>query len=310
MKVLRTPDACFEGLPDYDFEPHYTTITADDGTPIRIHHVDEGPADAEPILLLHGNPSWSYLYRHMIPELVKSGRRVIALDLVGCGRSDKPARRKDYSLARHCDWLTQWLLANDLQHITLFCQDWGGTLGLHLVSHHPERFDRVIASNTGVPTGDHGTRFMRIWVTVMRYAPFFPWRLTFRKALQKTLSDKEYAAYEKAPFPSIRYQAGILKFPILITVFPDHPEIDINRTTWKKLAEFEKPFLTLFGNRDPVTRGGHKLFQRHVPGAQGQNHKIIEGGGHFIQEEKAEELVSEVLQFIQDTKSGEGSSIH
>lgn len=303
MKILRTPDSCFDGLPDYNFAPHYTTVKADDGTPIRIHHIDEGPADAEPILLMHGNPTWSYLYRHMIPGLLKTGRRVIALDLVGCGRSDKPARKKDYTLARHSDWLEQWLLANDLKNITLFCQDWGGTLGLRLAVNHPERFDRVIASNTGVPIGKGSTPFLRWWQFGMRYAPFFPWRLAFRKSLQRSLTAEELAAYEKAPFPQRKYQAGILKFPILITVFADHPEVAINRDTWKKLKSFEKPFLTLFGNRDPVSRGGDRAFQRFVPGTKGQDHKLIDGGGHFIQEDKAAELVAEIVRFIDATSS-------
>ena len=306
MKVLRTLDSCFEGLPDFEYAPHYTTIQADDGTPLRIHHIDEGPADAEPILLMHGNPTWSYLYRHMIPGLLKTGRRVIALDLVGCGRSDKPASKKDYSLARHCDWMTKWLLANDLKNITLFCQDWGGTLGFHLVAHHPDRFDRVIASNTGLPLGKGTNTFLRFWQAGMRYAPFFPWRLAFRRTLQRKLAPQEYAAYEKAPFPSRKYQVGILKFPLLITVFPDHPEVGINRETWARLKTFDKPFLTLYGDRDPVTRGYDKILQRYVPGTQGQAHKIIKGGGHFIQEEKADELVIEVTRFLAATEKTVG----
>ena len=299
MKVLRTPDACFEGLQDYDYKPHYTTIQADDGTPLRFHHIDEGPADAEPILLMHGNPTWSYLYRHMIPELLKTGRRVIALDHMGCGRSDKPARKKDYTLARHCDWVTKWLLANDLKNITLFCQDWGGIMGLHLVANHPERFDRVIASNTGVPTGTGGNKFLRLWQSGMRYAPFFPWRLVFRRALQRELTPQEYAAFEKAPFPKRKYQAGIIKFPVLITVFANHPEVAINRDTWTKLKSFDKPVLTLFGNRDPVTKGFEKAIQKCIPGARGQAHKIIDGGGHFIQEDKPAELVAEIIPFLE-----------
>lgn len=299
MKVLRTPDACFEGLPDYNYQPHYTTVQADDGTPLRFHYIDEGPADAEPIVLIHGNPTWSYLYRHMIPELLKTGRRVIALDLMGCGRSDKPSSKSDYTLARHCDWMQQWLIANDLKNITLFCQDWGGTLGLNLVANHPERFDRVIASNTGVPTGTGGNRWLRIWLAAMRYAPFFPWRLAFRKTLLREMTLQEYAAFEKAPFPARKYQAGIIKFPALITVFPDHPEVDINRDTWRKLKSFDKPFLTLFGNRDPVSKGFEKAIQRSIPGAHGQAHKIIDGGGHFIQEDKPAELVAEIIPFLE-----------
>jgi haloalkane dehalogenase len=298
LKILRTPDKCFHNLPDYDFEPHYTVIKDDDGSEIRIHHVDEGPRDAQPILLMHGNPTWSYLYRKMIPELVKTGRRVIAVDLVGCGRSDKPSKKKDYTLGRHCEWMSKWLRANELNNISLFCQDWGGTIGLNLVAQYPERFDRVIASNTGIPRGDGGNKWLKVWLFVMRFAPLFPWSFAFRNTLQGNPSKEELYAYEKAPFPNVRFQAGITKFPQLITIFPDNPELSINLKTWEKLECFEKPFLTVFGDRDPVSRGGERRFQKRVPGAQGQNHKIIAGAGHFIQEDVPELLVIEIVKFL------------
>ncbi|GAB2513301.1 haloalkane dehalogenase [Microbulbifer agarilyticus] len=309
MDMLRTPDECFENLPGYDFAPHYTTILDDDGTEIRIHHVDEGPRDAEPILLMHGNPSWAYLYRKMIPGLLQSGRRVIAVDLVGCGRSDKPARKQYYTLARHMDWMKKWLLANDLRNITLFCQDWGGTIGLHLVAKFPERFDRVIASNTGVPTGKGGNRYLDIWLAVMRWMPSFPWKIAFKNTIQcEQFNQAKFDAYRKAPFPARRYQAGILQFPQLIAIHPDNPGVPLNEETWAGLKQFHKPFLTLFGSRDPVSRGFEKIFQKYVPGAQGQAHKIIRGGGHFIQEDKPEELVAEILPFLEVHQSTEAAS--
>lgn len=299
MKVLRTPDSCFENLPDYNFKPHYTTIKDDDGTVIRIHSIDEGPRNAQPILLMHGNPSWSYLYRHMIPSLLKTGRRVIAVDLVGLGRSDKPAKKSDYTLARHIDWMEKWLLANDLTKITLFCQDWGGVIGLNLVADHPELFDRIIAANTGIPQGEGGNRWLYWWLKIMKWMPSFPWSYAFRKTIQRPgFTDAEFKAYSKAPFPKRKYQAGILSFPQLISIFADNPGAPQNKAAWEKLKQFDKPVLTLFGNKDAVSRGGHKRFIRDIPGAAGQNHKIIKGGGHFIQEDKPEELVAEIIPFL------------
>lgn len=306
MKVLRTPDECFANLPGFDYRPCYTTIQDEDGSAIRLHHIDEGPRDAEPILLMHGNPTWSYLYRHMIPGLVATGRRVIAVDLVGCGRSDKPAKKNDYTLARHCDWLSKWLLANDLNHITLFCQDWGGTLGLYLAAEFPERFDRVIASNTGVPRGDGGNFILKLWLFAMRLRKRFPWKLAFRPALgRQGVTEEEFRAYEKAPFPSAQYQAGITQFPQLIAIFPDNPGLVINLKTWEKLEKFDKPFLTLFGDKDPISRGAEKRFQNKVPGAKGQAHKIIAGAGHFIQEDKPQELLAEIIAFLNVKQASE-----
>lgn len=299
MKVLRTPDSCFENLPGYNFEPHYTTIKDDDGTEIRIHSIDEGPRDAEPILLMHGNPSWSFIYRKMIPLLLESGRRVIAVDLVGCGRSDKPAEKSYYTLARHIDWIEKWVIANDLKNITLFCQDWGGTIGLNVVADNPERFDRIVAANTGIPQGEGGNRWLFWWLKIMKWMPVFPWSYAFKGSIQNpAFTDAEFDAYRKAPFPKRAYQAGILRFPQLIAIFPDNPGVPQNKAAWEKLKQFDKPVLTLFGNRDPVTRGIHKVFQRDMPGAAGQSHKIIKGGGHFIQEDKPEELVAEIIPFL------------
>lgn len=300
MKILRTPDECFENLPGFDYEPHYVTIKDDDGTDIRIHYVDEGPRDAQPILLMHGNPSWSYIYRKMIPGLLASGRRVIAVDLVGCGRSDKPAKKKYYTLARHIDWIEKWLLAMDLNNITLVCQDWGGTIGLNVMVDNPERFDRVVMANTGIPTGDGGNRWLKVWLFVMKYLPSFPWGIAFKPTIKaEDFDDNIFDAYRKAPFPQRKYQAGIRQFPQLISIFPDNPGVPQNRAAWKKLKQFNKPLLTLYGNLDPVTKGQEARYIKGVPGAKGQNHKIIKGGGHFIQEDKPDELVAEILPFLE-----------
>ncbi|MFO0350498.1 MAG: haloalkane dehalogenase, partial [Alphaproteobacteria bacterium] len=208
MKILRTPDDRFVNLPDFNYVPHYTTVRDQDGTEIRIHHIDEGPRDGKPILLMHGNPTWSYLYRKMIGPLAAAGHRVIAVDLVGCGRSDKPAAKSDYTLARHYDWMSKWLTAMNLKDITLFCQDWGGTIGLYLVSAHPERFARVIASNTGLPEGQGESEFMKMWVGMMRAATTFPFPMLPQGMVHK-LTDAEFAAY-MAPFPTDEHMSCII----------------------------------------------------------------------------------------------------
>lgn len=300
MQILRTPDECFANLPGWPFAPHYTTIDAGDGTPLRIHCVDEGPRDAAPILLMHGNPSWSYLYRHMIPGLVAGGHRVVAVDLVGLGRSDKPADRADYTQQAHVAWMTAWLEAMDLRHVTLFCQDWGGTIGLHLVANHPERFDRVIAANTGIPLGEGETDFMKMWVSMMQDATEFPWMM-FAQGMTRQVPEEELAAY-RAPFPEPRYEAGILKFPSLIAVQPDNPGVPRNLAAWEKLKDFRKPFLTLWGQKDPVARGADKRMHAHIPGCEGQPHHRFPDANHFLQEDVPAELVEHTLRFIEATR--------
>lgn len=297
MEILRTPDECFARLEGYDFTPHYQDVRAGDGTPIRIHYVDEGPRDAQPILLMHGNPTWSYLHRKMIGPLAAAGHRVIAVDLVGNGRSDKPARKSDYTLASHYDWMEQWLLALDLRHITLYCQDWGGTIGLALVSRHPQRFDRVVASNTGVPEGRGESAFMQRWVALMRNATTFPLKQMIPPGMVHKLTPGELAAYI-APFPSDDYMAGIIAFPLLIAVQPDNPGVSLNKKVWEALERFDKPFLTLFGALDPVAKGADREMQRRIPGARGQNHQVFPNAHHFLQEDVPGELVEHILRFI------------
>ena len=298
MKVLRTPDSQFENLMDYDFPPTYTTIQDVDGTHIRIHSVDVGPKDADPILLMHGNPTWSYLYRHMIKALEKTGRRVIALDLVGCGRSDKPAKRKYYTLARHHDWYCKWLEANNLDNITLVCQDWGGTLGLKLVAKYPERFARVFATNTGLPTGQGGSKFLKCWLRLMKFAVAFPWKYAFEANFVKKKPTHDEMKAFRAPFPSRKYQAGIVKFPQLIAIFPNNPGVTANREAWAGLASFDKPFLTVFSNKDPVTRQIEKYLINHIPGCREQPHTILDGIGHFSPEEAPEALLEHLIPFL------------
>ena len=293
METLRTPDERFANLPGYPFAPHYTET---DG--LRIHYVDEGRRDAAPVLMLHGEPSWSYLYRKMIPIVVAAGHRAVAPDLVGFGRSDKPVRREDYTYQRHVDWLRHVLTALDLRNVTLVCQDWGGLLGLRLVADHPERFARVVTANTFLPTGDvpAGKAFLA-WKEYSQTTPDFRCGGIVRGACVTQVPPDVEAAYD-APFPDDRYKAGARQFPTLVPVTPDDPAAPANRKAWEKLSTWTKPWLTAFSDQDPVTRGGDKLFQERIPGAKGQPHVTIEGGGHFLQEDKGEELARVVVEFM------------
>jgi haloalkane dehalogenase len=298
MEFLRTPDECFEHLDGYDFEPHYRAITTADGTSLRFHFVDEGPRDAAPVLLLHGNPSWSYLHRSMIRGLAARGHRVIALDLMGMGRSDKPTDKADYSLANHIDWMGQWLGAEGLTNITMYCQDWGGITGLNLLPSSGDRFARVIASNTGLPTGEGAGPAVDQWLAFVASVDALPISALIQGGTTRKLSAGELAAYN-APFPDGSYQASPLAFPFLIPVKPDNPGVPMCRDAWSYLATWTKPFLTVFGSEDQIAykAGAHVRMQREIPGAANQHHIVIEGANHFIQEDASEQLVDIIDQF-------------
>jgi haloalkane dehalogenase len=301
MKVLRTPDERFADLPGHPFAPRYAEIPDGAGGRLRVHYVDEGPREAAPVLLLHGEPSWSYLYRKMIPPIAAAGRRALAPDLVGFGRSDKPSERTDYTYQRHVDWLHALLDALDLRRITLVCQDWGGLIGLRLVAERPERFDRVVAANTFLPTGDAppGEAFLS-WQRFSQTVPELPVGRILQAATTTELPPEVVAAYE-APFPDESYKAGARQFPLLVPVRPDDPASEPNRRAWKALEAFEKPFLTAFSDGDPITRGGDLLLRERIPGARGREHPTIRGAGHFLQEDRGEELARVVLDFLAAT---------
>lgn len=360
MKVLRTPDARFEGLSDYPFEPHYTEIDTDEGVPLRIHHLDEGDPNAPLVLLLHGQPSWSYLYRKMVPLLVASGLRVIAPDLPGYGKSDKPAAREDFSYQRQVDWMGRWLEANDFGDITLFGQDWGGLIGLRLVADHPDRFARVVMGNTGLPlntsldqqTVDRVMAFRQdgerisfpgmvraisrlrslgsdpdaypmgfahwqkfCWNTQDMPAGFMmemmidapaTWRVAPRVALHHYLGTALHPitplgrAYE-APFPDATYKMGPRAMPSQVPTLPTDPSVDAQRAAWTFFEEFQKPFLCLFTEDDPVTRGLEKSFIGRVPGTTGLPHQVFPRGGHFLQERCHHELSAAISELIGST---------
>ena len=294
MHYLRTPDDRFENLPDFPFPAHYAEV----GDELRMHYLDEGPADGRVVLLLHGEPSWSFLYRHMIPPLVAAGLRCVAPDLIGFGRSDKPTETGDYTYARHLMWLTGLLDALQLRDINLFCQDWGGLLGLRLVAADPDRFATVTASNTFLPTGQESLpEVFHQWRQFSQTVEEFPVGGVVQMGTYTDLPAAVVAAYD-APFPDERYKAGARVFPALVPASPDDPEGRQNQQAWKVLEKFAKPFLTLFGDKDPITRGGDKIMQARIPGTQRQPHTLIAGGGHFIQEERGPELAEHLIDFL------------
>ena len=330
MKTLRTPDARFENLPGWSFAPHYTDVLAGDGAgTLRIHHVDEGPRDGEIVLCMHGQPSWSYLYRHMIPLLVARGLRVVAPDLVGYGRSDKPAALEDYSYQRQVDWLSAWLVKNDRRGITFFGQDWGGLIGLRMVAEHPERFARVCIGNTGLPVPpeipkervEAVRRFRRDAPTPtlldvmqalrsdgnafeMKFAYWQKWcwetedlpvALPIAGSVDgRQLSPGEIAAYD-APFPDPSFKMGCRAMPSQVPTLPGDPSTDANRRAWQVLEKWDKPFVCAFSDNDPVTRGRQREFLERVPTAR---ERPISGGGHFLQEGRAAELAAILAELV------------
>jgi haloalkane dehalogenase len=301
VKILRTPDARFTGLPDFPFAPHYREVKDSDGTALRIHYLDEGPPSDSAVLLMHGEPSWSFLYRKIVASLAAHGHHVVAPDLVGFGRSDKPAEQSDYTFERHVRWMSDWLTATRLTGITLFCQDWGGLIGLRLVAAFPDRFARVVVANTGLPTGEGFSEGFKRWLEFSQSTPTLPIGQIVAMGCSRALSEAEKAAYD-APFPDESYKAGARRFPALVPITPEHGSVAENKAAWKVLEKFKKPFLTAFSDSDPVTKGGEMIFQNRVPGTRGRKHVTIAGAGHFLQEDKPGEIADLIHEFIGSTK--------
>jgi haloalkane dehalogenase len=324
MEFLRTPDEQFAHLPDYPFAPKYSNVDDTEGGKLRMHYLDEGPADGPVVLLMHGQPVWSYLYRYMIPPLVDAGFRVIAPDLIGFGRSDKPSKQEDYTFARHVSWMSDWLIQLDLNDITVFFQDWGSLIGLRLVAAFPERFGRVVLANGGLPAGvippllgkvlqwvypriaivkaeDLGAKFRVKW----GIPGFLYWRkyaaqspefsiADVMRVTAKNLSAEVLSAYQ-SPFPDQSYMAGARQFPTLVPIFMNEPEVEENKAAWRILRKFDKPFMTAFSDNDPVTAGGDKKFLEQVPGCKGVEHRTITDAGHFLQQDQPDKCVRAIL---------------
>ena len=292
LSFMRTPDARFQELPDYPFAPHYVTV---DG--LRMHYLDEGAPTADPILMLHGEPTWSYLYRQMIPICAAAGHRVIAPDLIGFGKSDKPNHINDYSYQSHLDWLQNLLDQLDLKQITLVCQDWGSLLGLRLLTANPDRFKAVVIGNGMLPTGQHKVPLaFHLWKNFALYTPILPIGRIIQAGTQRTLSRAERLAYD-APFPNAIYQAGARAFPRLVPTKPNQPEAVANQQAWQVLERWDKPFLTVFSSGDPITRGGDRYLQKRVAGAKNQPHQTLKGG-HFLQEDSAVPFAEAINQLL------------
>ncbi|MEZ5573870.1 MAG: haloalkane dehalogenase [Halioglobus sp.] len=325
MEYKRTPDHYFDNLADYPFKPNYLQIDDTEGGKLRLHYLDEGPADGQVVLLMHGQPTWSYLYRHMIPPLLEAGFRVIAPDLIGFGRSDKPTRIEDYTYARHVTWMSEWLTALDLTGITVFFQDWGSLIGLRMLAAFPERFDNVVLANGGLPTGmvpekytaplreayktlpvvkaqELGARFLDTtgipgflyWRKFCAESPQRDIGVLMTEGLAMPFSPASAAAY-RAPFPDDSYLAGARQFPSLVPLFHDEPGVEENRAAWKVLRQFDKPFMLAFSDNDPVTAGGDQKFLQEVPGCRGVAHRTIKNAGHFLQQDQPAQCVRAIL---------------
>lgn len=294
MHSLRTPDSRFEQLPDYPFSAHYVTVDR-----LRMHFVDEGPQDAAPVLLLHGEPSWSYLYRRMVPVLTSAGHRVIVPDLIGFGKSDKPTRIEDYSYARHVAWLRALIEQLDLNDITLFGQDWGSLTGLRLAAENEARFARIVIGNGTLPDPDTKQRMplpFRLWRGFARYSPWFKAGFIVASGAGRKLSAEEKAAYD-APYPDSRYMAGARAFPQLVPFSSDDPANAANRAAWAAMRLWDKPFLTLFSTGDPILGTFDRLLQKRIPGCLGQPHERLPGG-HFLQEVSGMDIAHRINAFI------------
>ena len=291
--AYRTPDHRFSNLPDFPFRPHYYTLREG----LRVHYLDEGPRDGTPVLMMHGEPSWSYLYRHMIGPVVEAGYRVLAPDLIGFGKSDKLTRKSEYSYALHVAWMRDWLDSLNLQNIVLACQDWGSLIGLRLVADTPDLFAGVVLSNGGLPAGEPAPRAFGRWRRFSRFSPVFPVGTILQKATIRELSKAEVAAYE-APFPTGKSKAGARIFPSLVPLGRNEAVPDQERA-WKKLRSFDKPFTCAFSDGDPITRGGDAKFRETVPGAKDNPlHRTLKGH-HFIQEDDPEGFAAVILETAQ-----------
>lgn len=331
MEFLRTPDERFDNLHDYPFAPNYVEVSDLEGGALRMHYLDEGPSDGEIILCMHGQPSWSYLYRNMIPILTKAGLRCVAPDLVGFGKSDKPTSQDDYTYANHVAWVKELITKLGLKNITLIGQDWGGLIGLRVVAENPDLFARVVCANTGLPTGAPIPKEMEQAVyDIFEATPALPAREMMKKMATATdgfgffywikycaeypdfkvsdvisggrgepLSTEVQAGYA-APFPDDSYMAGARRFPTLVPILPNNEAIPANKAAWQVLHKWDKPFITANSNNDLVTKGSDKKFQAEIPGCKGQKHVTIDGGGHFLQDQRAAELSEVVIGFVKD----------
>ncbi|AQT82090.1 haloalkane dehalogenase [Mycolicibacterium litorale] len=299
MQTLRTPDERFAEIPDFPYQPHYCELDDAEGGRLRVAWVEDGPAHADPVLMLHGEPTWSFLYRRMMPIVAAAGYRVICPDLVGFGRSDKPTRIEDHSYARHVEWMRALAFdVLDLHRVTLVGQDWGGLIGLRLAAEHPERFARIVVANTGLPTGDFD--MPEIWWRfreAIQTAPSVDVGRFVESGCQRPMRDDVREAYD-APFPDDSFTAAARAMPGLVPTAPDDPATEANRRAWAVLSASQTPMLVAFSDGDPITGAMGPIFRQQMPGAQGIEHPTVHGAGHFLQEDAGEELAGHIVNFL------------
>jgi haloalkane dehalogenase len=296
-RIFRTPESRFAELKDYPFHPHFAKINN-----LKIHYIDEGPGDTNPVLLLHGVPAWSYLYRHLIKKIAEAGARVVAPDLIGFGKSDKPGETESHTYQSHVEWISCFIITLKLKNITLFCHDWGSLIGLRIAVQHPDLFAGIIVSNGMLPTGEHRVDpVFKLWKLFSSYSPYIPVDRIIQSGTLRKLDKEERRAYN-APFQSSKYKAAIRALPSRVPISTNDPESVFNKALWESLSRWGKPFLTLFSNKDPITRGGDTYLQKRIPGAFGQDHMRLDAG-HFIQEDRYEELAEFIIRFYKKSET-------
>jgi haloalkane dehalogenase len=299
MTVIRTPDERFANLPDYPFEPNYLDIPDEKFGKLRMHYLDEGPADGRIILLAHGQGCWSYIFRHMIPMLVRGGHRVIAPDYIGFGRSDKLPDTEDYTFQKHIDWLVAFFREMNLADATAYLFDWGGFFGLRIAAEHPEFFARIALSNTQLPTGDSpGREWFINWRTEQFALPEFPQGEMINSGVKHPLSPETIAAFD-APYVDESYKTGPRRFPMILPISPDDPAAPANRAAWAKLADWSKPVLTLYSAEFSGSSMGPDKILNHIPGTRGQAHALLDDAGFYIVEDQPHELARRLLEFAE-----------
>jgi haloalkane dehalogenase len=310
MEIRKTPDSCFDALPDYDFEPHFVTLDDQEGGTLNMHYIEAGPADGQPVVMIHGNPTWSFMWRKIVPQLAAAGYRAIAIDLIGMGRSDKPTRMEDYTIARHENWVREALFDKlDLTGAHFVLHDWGGIIGLRVAAENQDRLASISFSNTGLPVHDPseiiekmampGASFLRKFQLYVRFNPFWRhWKML--AAICTTKLPKEVVAGYAAPYPNFRYLTGNRQFTQMLPTRFDNPMLVDNFRARQKLAAFDKPFLCLFSDKDIVAPKGYQSVQPFIPGAAKRAPVILKGGSHFLVEDIPEEYGAALLNFLQE----------
>ena len=292
MSILRTPESRFKNLKDFNFEPNYLEL-GHKSESMRMHYLDENKDSNDVVLLLHGEPTWCYLYRHIIPILTKAGKRVIAPDLIGFGKSDKLTKKEDYTYANHIMWVSQLFDHLQLDNVVLFAQDWGGLIGLRILAENPEKFSGLVVSNSGLPVGSGASEGFKQWLNYSQTVEDFnAGKIVYQGSL-KALDNYEIDAYN-APFPDDSFKVAARVFPTIVPITKEHAEVEENIKAWEVLKKFDRPTVAIFGEHDASFKGGDKYIIEKIAGAKGMNHQRI-NAGHFSQENQPELIADTIL---------------